>query len=187
MGEQERESRERTHRNDLRTLILQSIQTAGVLGIALVAPNVVGAMVKLGIIPSPRQKEVVHRATHRLVQAGMLRWKDGKLMLTEKGERHLRILTLQAATRRPPRWDHKWRVLIFDIPERRRKLRIQLRIVLRSIGFERLQDSVWVFPYDCEDLIALLKSDFRVGDDVRYIIADSIERDAALRRHFKLV
>lgn len=186
MGMQERKSRERMRRNELQTLILRSVQLAGMLGIAMVAPNVLGAMGKLGMLPSPRQKDVINRASGRLVKKGMVQWHKGKLRLTEQGKRHLRILMLQESVKRPRKWDGKWRVLIFDIPERRRALRVKLRHTLRSLGFHRLQDSVWVYPYDCEDLIALLKSDFRVGDDVRYIIADSIERDAALRRIFKL-
>ena len=54
------------------------------------------------------------------------------------------------------------------------------------IGFVRLQDSVWVYPYDCEDLITLLKADFRVGKDVLYLIVDSIENDKYLRAEFNL-
>ena len=38
-----------------------------------------------------------------------------------------------------PAWDGKWRVLIFDINERRR-LRTQLRRLLDGVGFVRLQD-----------------------------------------------
>lgn len=187
MGKQESESRERTRRYRLRMLILESLKLSGMVGLMFVAPNVIGTMAKLGIIPSPRHKSVINRTTHRLVKGGLLRWHDKKLVLTPRGEQHLRLLLLrEGMSARPRRWDGKWRVLIFDIPERRRSLRIKLRITLRSLGFERLQDSVWVYPYDCEDLIALLKAEFKVGDDIRYIIADSIERDAALRKQFKL-
>ena len=41
-----------------------------------------------------------------------------------------------------------------------------------------------MYPYDCEDLITLLKADFRVGDAMLYMIVDTIERDGALRKHF---
>ena len=187
MGEQERASRQRTKRNQLQRIVLQSVKVAGVLSVALVAPNVIGAMGKLGLLPSPRQKAVVGRAVDRLVAARSLRWSDSKITLTEKGEHQLRLLLArEAIAERPKRWDKKWRILIFDIPERRRSMRIRLRIVLAEIGFVRLQDSVWAYPYDCEDLVMLLKAEYRVGDDVRYIIADSIERDAQLRRHFGL-
>ncbi len=187
MGKQEQESRERTKRNQLRKIILETVKGAGVISLAFVAPNVVGAMAKLGLLPSARQKDVVTRTSTRLVAAGLMEWHDSKLRLTPKGEKTLRILKLQEYARsRPRRWDKKWRVLIFDIPERRKGLRLKLRSTLRTIGFVRLQDSVWVYPHDCEDLIALLKADFHIGDDVLYMIVDSIERDAELRRHFKL-
>ena len=187
MGKMEAENRQRTRRNELRKIILQTVQTAGIIGVAVLAPNVVGAMAKMGMIPSSRQKDVVSRSSQRLVKSGLMEWKNSKLRLTTKGERALRALTLQEFSNTKPRkWDKKWRVLIFDIPERRRALRIKLRTTLRTIGFIRLQDSVWVYPYDCEDLIVLLKADFHVGDDVLYMIVDSIERDGKLREHFNL-
>ena len=78
-------------------------------------------------------------------------------------------------------------MLVFDIPERRRAVRTKIRAALISLGFVRLQDSVWVYPYDCEDLITLLKTDFKVGKDVLYVIADRIEFDKPLRILFGLV
>lgn len=187
MGKQEETSRKRTKRNQLRKIILETVQAAGIISIALFAPNVVGAMAKLGMIPSPRQKDVVNRSTDRLVKQNLMEWRDSKLRLTAKGERELLSLTLREISRaKPRRWDEKWRVLIFDIPEKRKHLRVRLRLTLQSLGFVRLQDSVWVYPYDCEDLIALLKADFHLGDDVRYLIADSIERDEELRKHFRV-
>lgn len=187
MGKLEDESRKRTKRNQLRKIILESVKAAGFLSMALVLPNVLGAMLKMGLIASPRQDDVVKRASKRLVTAGLLEWRDSKLRLTQKGERELRNLTLsEYSQKRPRKWDKKWRVLIFDIPEHRKGLRLKIRRTLNVIGFVRLQDSVWVYPYDCEDLIALLKADFHVGDDVLYMIVDSIERDKKLRSHFGL-
>src|SRR3989344_1358292 len=186
MGKLEEASRKRTKKNQLQKIILQTVKVAGLLSIALVAPNVIGAMAKLGLIPSPRQGDVVERTSDRLVRKGLMEWRGGKLRLTAKGERQLIELELRELVKRPRRGDHKWRVIIFDIPERRKALRIKLRETLKSIGFERLLDSVWLFPHDCEDLIALLKADFHVGDDVIYMIVDSIERDGKFRKHFKI-
>ncbi|MHB1086833.1 MAG: CRISPR-associated endonuclease Cas2 [Minisyncoccota bacterium] len=167
--------------------MLDTVQAAGIIGVALVAPNVIGAMAKLGLMPSKRQRDVVNRASARLVKLGLLQWKDSKLSLTQKGERRLHLLKLRGfVIPKPHTWDKKWRVLIFDIPEKRKQLRKRLREMLTAIGFVRLQDSVWVLPYDCEDLITMLKADFHVGDDVRYMIVDSIERDQKIREHFEL-
>lgn len=87
----------------------------------------------------------------------------------------------------PPRkWDKRWRIVIFDIPEDRRKARDLLRDRLIAIGFVRLQASVWVYPHDCEDVITLLKTSFVIGREVLYIVADHVERDSELRARFGL-
>ena len=71
------------------------------------------------------------------------------ILLTKKGdERILRIkkrLGLQ-----PRRKDGKWQMIIFDVPETKKNLRDILRSTLRFLGYEYLQDSVWVCPYDVE-------------------------------------
>ena len=58
--------------------------------------------------------------------------------------------------------------------------------MLRAIGFYKLQASVWVYPYDCEDLIVLLKKDFLLGKEVAYILAEEIEGEWILKKHFGL-
>jgi CRISPR-associated endonuclease Cas2 len=167
--------------------VLKTVQATGLIAMALVAPNVVGAMGRMGLLPSSRQQDVIKRASRRLVQTGMLEWKSRKLRLTRKGEKKLRELSLRQQVKNKTReWDGKWRVLVFDIPERKKVQRKKLRLTLIDIGFHRLQDSVWIYPFDCEDLIQLIKADFRVGDEVRYMIVDSIERDKSLRDLFKL-
>jgi len=118
----------------------------------------------------------------RLAEKGLLHIGTDGIRLTEKGERYLQRSTL--VVRRPARWDRKWRIVIFDIPERRRVMRALLRQKLISIGFVRLQDSVWVYPYDCEELLTLLKTDYRLGKEVLYIIADKIEQVSKVKKHF---
>lgn len=171
----------------MKRLILSSIKAVGVLGAALIVPNVLGAIGKLGIVPGLRHEEVIRRSSKRLTSQGLLEWKGKKLTLTSKGEAALRQLELKGFDiPKPKKWDKKWRVLIFDIPEYRKGLRNKVRATLRAIGFVPLQASVWVYPYDCEDLITLLKADFRVGNDLLYLIVDQIENDRRLRLEFGL-
>lgn len=46
------------------------------------------------------------------------------------------------------RRDKKWQMIIFDIPEKKRKLRDLLRTHLQFLKYEILQKSIWVCPYD---------------------------------------
>ena len=187
MGILETNARERKKRRDLRRLILVSIKVAGVLGVGLVAPNVLGAMAKLGIIRTPRSGELIKRSRDLLIKRGLLRYSDGQLKLTTLGEVELgRLSIFYSKLVKPRRWDGLWRMLIFDIPEKQKVLRDKVRRTLISIGFVRLQDSVWIYPYDCEDLVALLKVDFRVGKNLLYLIVDTVENDVHLRKSFGL-
>ncbi len=186
MGKLEVESKKRTQRTNLKKIILGTIATAGVLGVAVVAPNVLSAMGKLGILPLKRQKEFIRASRDRLIKRGLIRREKGFLRLTSIGEKTLRKLTLSEAVRKPQRWDGKWRVLIFDIPEQRKALREKVRSFLLTVGFVHLQHSVWIYPYDCEDLIVLVKADLHVGKEVLYMIVDSLENDSRLLKTFNL-
>ena len=75
---------------------------------------------------------------------------------------------------------------MFDIEEKRKNVRNQIRAVLISFGFYRLQDSVWVYPYECEEILELLRTKYKVRHEALYIRAERIAKDEYLRDHFGL-
>ncbi|MEK7539041.1 MAG: CRISPR-associated endonuclease Cas2 [Patescibacteria group bacterium] len=193
MGQLEKESKKRTRKANLQKAILTAIFVIGGLGVALIAPKMTKILSKLEpeFMKSKFRKYSFNRSLERLKKNELILWKkvDNRnfAQLTSKGEAKLRQLEINDyKIKKPRKWDGKWRLLTFDIKEERKSLRNRVRHTLRQIGFVRLQDSVWVYPYDCEDLIMLLKVDFKVGRDLIYIIADSIENDKNLRREFNL-
>ncbi|MEK7509668.1 MAG: hypothetical protein AAB605_03070 [Patescibacteria group bacterium] len=188
MGHLEEKSRKRTRNELISALILGSVWLAGGIAIVLIAPNVLGAMGKLGLTPKARQEEYVSVARRRLKKQGYLLEKDGHLHLTSKGVARLQFLALSLASiASKARWDEKWRVLIFDIPDKRSGVRARIREQLRMAGFKRLQHSVWINPYPCEEFVALLKTEFRVGKHLIYLIVDVLEYDSEWRSRFGLV
>lgn len=187
MGKIEDEAKNKRSRLNFQRAILSAVEAAGVLTLAAVAPNVTVLLKSFGYDPGRRYKEVIKRSREGLLQKGMLVYKDGHLSLTEKGK--LKLIALHVddeKLKKNKKWDYRWRVLIFDIPEEKKSLRNKIRQTLINIGFFRLQDSVWLYPYECEDLIVLLKADFRIGKDLLYLVVESIENDEQLRRVFSL-
>lgn len=185
MGTIEESGRKRKRKRDLKYAILTLAKASALIGLAVMAPNVPQALEKMGLLPHASQgRSTVGRTRRLLVKKGFLSEKDGKLRLTPRGLSTLAILEAQYSTKRPSRWDGRWRVLAFDVPEYRKGIRDKIRRTLVHIGFVRLQDSVWAYPYDCEDLIVLLKADLKIGKDVLYMIVDEIEGDGRLRREF---
>ncbi|MFA6226918.1 MAG: hypothetical protein WC631_00320 [Candidatus Paceibacterota bacterium] len=180
----EKEIKIKTRNTKIKKAVLQSIATAGILGVALVAPNVL----KLFRIKNNNDKKIyINSVVSKLTKSGFLERGKNGISLTKKGERELeKIESRDYKIQKPKKWDGKWRILIFDISETKKYTRDSIRRTLMMIGFIKLQNSVWVFPYDCEDLITLLKVDLMIGKDMLYIIADKIEHDSVLKSRFGL-
>lgn len=192
MGKGEAEAREKRRRKYLRDALLASIALSGIVLVASIAPN---ALAQLRYLPAMKRAQLRYRAKTtlgRLAMQGLIAFEErgGKryARITPAGRKVLAFEEQKAVlqNKKKRRWDQRWRVIIFDIPERRRKIRDRLRITMRELGFARLQDSVWVYPYDCEDLMALLKADLKIGMAVLYMIVEHIENDKHLRAHFSL-
>jgi DNA-binding transcriptional regulator PaaX len=114
--------------------------------------------------------------------------RDGSytIVLTEKGR--LRALTYYIHNMKisDKEWDGKWRMLVFDIPERIRKGRNALRYKIKELGFYELQKSVFIFPYECKDEIDFIVEFFGLSGYVHYGILESIDNFSDLEKIFKL-
>lgn len=85
------------------------------------------------------------------------------------------------------RWDGKWRFIIFDIREVRKQIRERIRLQLKRWGFYHLQRSVFVYPYECEEAIELLKTAYGARHDIYYFVATRLAGDRKLRKHFGFI
>ncbi len=55
------------------------------------------------------------------------------------------------------------------------------------MGFYPLQKSVWIYPFDCQPEIELLKDFFGLSDkEIRVIVAGDVGPDDKLKEIFKL-
>lgn len=87
----------------------------------------------------------------------------------------------------PQKWDKKWRLVIFDIPEFNKKERDFFAKKLKEIGFCAIQDSVFIFPYECEKEIDFLSELCGVRRYVQYGILTSISNQDLLVKHFNIL
>jgi len=116
--------------------------------------------------------------------------RQGKFVieLTREGKKKFQDIQLQnLQITKPPYWDKKWRILIFDIPDKGfKRARDVLRNKLKQWEFYPLQKSVWVCPWPCEKEIQLVAELYEVADYISIIVAENISNDVLLRRHFGL-
>lgn len=180
----------------IQTIILGTLAVTGVLATALVAPKVLGLFEYLDPISrrnSIRFNQRIKQALIRLEQNGLIQMsgdgKKRKIHLTQKGEEKINALYAGAyVIPLPVRWDGKWRLVMFDVPEKRKKVRDILRMLLRSAGFIHFQHSAWIQPYPCDELVTLLRSHLGSGKgEIRYLVASfADESDYTFRKHFNL-
>jgi DNA-binding transcriptional regulator PaaX len=83
---------------------------------------------------------------YRLVKFGYLKQKETNsgicLSISEEGTKFLNRLS--------PEKDGVWKMVIFDIPEKQKYVRVVLRAKLKALHFKKWQNSIWVSPYKLE-------------------------------------
>lgn len=93
------------------------------------------------------------------------------VLLTVKGEE--KVLEIKRKhQQREKRKDGKWQMIIFDIPEKYRLVRNILRSFLLDVGYQKLQHSVWVCPYEVSEETEKAVREYRVEKYVKIFLID---------------
>jgi DNA-binding transcriptional regulator PaaX len=131
-------------------------------------------------------KPQLTRAAYRLRKLRLVkvvRRDDGHthVELTQAGKRTaLRYALDEIELEKPYRWDGRWYMVLFDIPNEFRVARNTLRTRLKRLGLLPLQESVWVTPYPCREEIRFLAQMLNIGPFVKTAeVAALDEKDAA--------
>lgn len=81
-------------------------------------------------------------------------------------------------------WDKKWRVIIFDIPEKKHYNRDIFRNQLIEMGFLQLQKSVYVYPFECTNEIVFLSERLSINKHVTIMISEIIQGEDEIMYKF---
>ncbi len=130
---------------------------------------------EINVFRDKRLKEKALRQTiNRLREYGLVtKNKSNNFLLTAKGEKIAEKI-LGYKKRLEEEWDGKYRLVIFDIPEVDRIHRDWLRKELYFLGYEKLQNSVFVSKLSLtEDIIREIK-ERGIEDGVNYLLVEHI-------------
>ena len=116
----------------------------------------------------------LYKAVRQLREKGYLETpKDGRkilLKLTDKGKQELILRKLLENKK----WDGKWRIVIFDIPEKYRSVRNTFRSQLKMWEFIQLQKSVWIGKQDVTKELRKFVKDLNIDEWVKILVATEI-------------
>jgi len=165
-----------------------------VLGVVLVAPNLLQITElfleknpKYSTRYSPKEVEKVVKKVFKDRFVKFIEKNDRQhLEITNKGKRQLIEFDIDTIEIKKQELDGKWRLVIFDIPEKFRLARDVLRDKLKEIGFVKVQKSVWATPYECQDEIDFIASVYEIQKYVNYCVVEKSDFSYSLRSYFKV-
>lgn len=147
-------------------------------------------------IPKEWQKvnrQALERAINSLYTSHLIQEKNNKdgtttFILSESGKQKiLRFNIDKLEIKKPAKWDSKWRLVMFDVPEKLKGLRDSLRLHFREIGLIELQKSVLVYPYPCSQEIEFILEFYNARKYVRFVLAEKIDNQLYLKKKFNLI
>lgn len=106
--------------------------------------------------------------------------------LTNTGKQRLSRQLVQELCIMRHRWDNKWRLVIFDIPEAHRAKRHIFVRILHRWHFVHFQRSVFILPYKCEDQINKLTAYLKIKPYVFLLTTNRFKSDKRLLKNFRL-
>ncbi len=120
-------------------------------------------------------KKICYLKKNGLVES-FVEKKETFFKISEKGLDKIQMINFdEIRVLKPVKWDGKWRVVIFDIPEEHKKSRELLRNKLKEMGFEKLQNSVYVHPFECTKEISQISKIISEENNVLIMLADIIQ------------
>jgi len=165
---------------------------AGALTIVAAAPNAFAAVGKVSGGNRRKYMSLSSRALNAQLSRGSSKkyWHYKKIApetytvtLTKFGRQiALRAQLQKFRLHSQPTWDGKWRMVMFDIPKKYSSTRDALRRKLLEIGMHRLQESIFIYPYPCEDEVEMWVELYGMGECVAQALA---QFDPYLTNEFK--
>lgn len=183
---------------ELRELVLRAIALGLLFGGSIVFPTfpmIVGSILKFveeakkAKVPESKIKRVLANLERKEIIA--IEEKGEEVYVHIKDKNNISILrysikALLDSRRKRQKWNSKWVLVFFDVPEQQRNKRDYLRKFLKDLGFYQYQKSVYLFPYECKNEIDLIRKITEGGKYLKYIIAERIEDEEIAKAHFGL-
>lgn len=126
------------------------------------------------LLERPVKKSAFAQAIQRLRQKGFVELisdKELALRLTDSGKDKVLWTKMKSGNEK---WDGRWRLVVWDIPERRRQARDLLRFKLKQLGFKQWQQSIWASKVNCTKLLRDFIKQVGIEDWVMVIESDNI-------------
>lgn len=134
----------------------------------------------------PKTRYRYHKQIDRLVTDGYIILGGEKIELTKKGKQFVKDRRFYDLQLQPKKWDGKWHIVSYDVPNFKSKARDHLRLTLKRWGFYKIHKSTWVIATECKEEIAILAQELGIAPYVLYLNATDLPMAEKLNKLFGL-
>lgn len=123
----------------------------------------------------------------KLYQKKVINLGGEEVKLTSRGRKILKDIEMrEMEIPRPKKWDGVWHLVSYDIPNRLNKKRDYFRSVLKRWQFYQIQKSLWVYPFECKEEIAVLAQYLKIEPYVVVMTTDLLVNEEEVEKIFNL-
>lgn len=122
-----------------------------------------------------------------LQEKGIISLSGDKIKLTKKGkelQKQSEIGKIEIS--QPKKWDRVWRLISYDIPEKKKRERVWFQRSLKQLDFYKIHESLWVYPFKCEEEVAVIADYLGVNKYVVFMITDHLPKQEKIQKIFGL-
>lgn len=171
--------------------VLNLLKAGAFISAAFVAPNAIRGLKNFA---KPWQKFEPRYLKNKLKELKeeklvTIEEENGKevVKISQEGKRYLKKRELDnLKIKKPKKWDKKWRMVMFDIPDDLKKAREYFRGDLERLGLIAVQESVYIYPYPCFTEVNIYREMYGIKDFVRFALVKGIEREEEFIKTFNL-
>jgi len=170
--------------------ILKGLALGGFIIACIAMPNL-AQVINLFKPNNARDRYRVKRAMKSLQEKRFVNvyTKNGKEVVEITNEGKKKVLEYDVDDMKlgiPKKWDGWWRIVMFDIPQSKKKGRDAVSRKIKELGMYPIQKSVFVSPYICKNEIDFIGEFFDVRKHIIYIKAKEIEGAYKLKEYFNV-
>ena len=135
----------------------------------------IGSLIRL-LKEFGHNEQSVRVAVSRIMKQGWLQSEKvgnkSYYFLTPRGEARIEEAAIRIFGLNPKEWDGKWRMLMYTIPEEKRRIRDELRKELIWSGFGSIANGCWISPNNLEKEVHLLIENYDIQAHVDFFVAE---------------
>ncbi len=159
---------------DITYTVLSILTVVGMVTIAITAPNLFQVFGQYAKWKRVIKNWNFRRSLKRMKTKGLISYKDYTWRITKKGYNLLDEYKLESIQFTSETLDKVTRLIVFDIPLERNKVRIKFVNKLKELGFKYFQKSVWSINRKCEKEVFEIAEILKISPYIKIIVVKEI-------------